>query len=54
MGFSENNNIYALILVGGLGKNLGFVDSLKKILDRDVIVPKDPQHVSAIGAAISE
>jgi benzoyl-CoA reductase subunit D len=40
-------------LVGGVAKNVGFVDSLNKDLDLKVIVPKDPEYVGALGAALS-
>lgn len=42
-----------LVLIGGMGKNAGFVDSLKRTLNMEVLVPTDPEYVSAIGAAIS-
>lgn len=40
-------------LVGGMGRNAGFVDSLKRTLNMDILVPPDPEYVSAIGAAVS-
>jgi benzoyl-CoA reductase subunit D len=43
-----------LALIGGMAKNIGFVDSLKRNLGVDIVVPESPEYVSAIGAAISE
>ncbi len=39
-------------LIGGVSKNIGFVDSLKKHLGVDLLLPDEPQIVSALGAAI--
>jgi benzoyl-CoA reductase subunit D len=41
-----------VMLIGGLAKNVGFYESLKKELETEVIVPKDPEYVSALGAAL--
>jgi benzoyl-CoA reductase subunit D len=43
-----------IALIGGMGKNKGFVDSLKRNLGIDILVPESPEYVSAIGAAISD
>jgi benzoyl-CoA reductase subunit D len=40
-----------VVMVGGMAKNVGFVDSLKKELNMDVIVPEDPDYIGALGAA---
>ena len=40
-----------VVMVGGLAKNAGFVDSLKKSIDMDIIVPEDPDFMGALGAA---
>ena len=40
-------------LIGGVAKNVGFVESLKKSLNMDILVPTDPEYVSAVGAAVS-
>jgi len=40
-----------VVMVGGMAKNLGFVDSLKKNLEMDVLVPEDPDYIGALGAA---
>ena len=40
-----------VVMVGGMGKNAGFVDSLKKNIKMDVIVPEDPDYIGALGAA---
>lgn len=39
-------------LVGGLAKNIGFVESLKRDLNMDVNIPEDPDYVGALGAAL--
>ncbi len=38
-------------MVGGMAKNAGFVDSLKKTLNMNVLVPEDPDYMGALGAA---
>jgi benzoyl-CoA reductase subunit D len=40
-----------VVVVGGMAKNAGFVDSLKKSIDMEIIVPEDPEFVGALGAA---
>jgi benzoyl-CoA reductase subunit D len=37
--------------VGGMALNVGFVDSLKRDLGVDVIIPVDPDYIGAVGAA---
>lgn len=39
-------------LVGGVGYNVGFVDSLQRELGMAVLVPEHPEYVSALGAAL--
>jgi len=41
-----------VMLIGGVAKNVGFYESLKRELETEVIVPKDPELVSALGAAL--
>jgi len=40
-----------IVMVGGMAKNAGFVDSLKKNIEMDVVVPEDPDYMGALGAA---
>jgi len=40
-----------VVMVGGMAKNAGFVDSLKKNIEMDVRVPEDPDYIGALGAA---
>ena len=40
-----------VVMVGGVAKNIGFVDSLKKNLEMSVTVPDDPDYIGALGAA---
>ena len=39
-------------LVGAVSRNVGFVDSLKRGLERDVIVPENAEYAAALGAAL--
>lgn len=39
-------------LVGGVAKNVGFVNSLKKNLKLDLLIPEDPEFIGALGAAL--
>ncbi len=39
-------------LVGGVAKNVGFVDSLKRDLEVDLLIPEDPDFSCALGAAM--
>jgi predicted CoA-substrate-specific enzyme activase len=41
-----------IMLIGGMAKNVGFVASLKRELETDIIVPEDPEFISALGAAL--
>ncbi len=41
-----------LVVIGGPARNVGLVQSLRDDLAKNVIVPEDPDFVSAIGAAI--
>jgi benzoyl-CoA reductase subunit D len=40
-----------VVMVGGMARNAGFVDSLKKNIEMDVRVPEDPDYIGALGAA---
>jgi predicted CoA-substrate-specific enzyme activase len=40
-----------IAVIGGMAKNKGFIDSLKKEIGMDIIVPNDPDFVGALGAA---
>ena len=40
-----------IVMVGGMAKNAGFVDSLKKTIEMDVKVPEDRDYMGALGAA---
>jgi predicted CoA-substrate-specific enzyme activase len=42
-----------IALVGGMAKNAGFVDSLKRDTGIDIKVPEDPDYVGALGAAVA-
>ena len=40
-----------VVMVGGMAKNAGFVDSFKKNIEMDVCIPEDPDYIGALGAA---
>ena len=40
-----------VVMVGGMARNAGFVDSLKNNIEMDVRVPEDPDYMGALGAA---
>jgi benzoyl-CoA reductase subunit D len=42
-----------IVMVGGVARNVGFVESLKREIGMDVVVPDDPDYVGAMGAAIA-
>jgi activator of 2-hydroxyglutaryl-CoA dehydratase len=42
-----------VVLIGGVAQNIGFVDSLKRALECEVIVPDDPEYIGAYGAALA-
>jgi benzoyl-CoA reductase subunit D len=39
-------------LIGGVARNEGFVDALRRGLETEILVPDDPEYVSAVGAAL--
>lgn len=39
-------------LIGGVAKNIGFVESLKRELGVELVIPDDPEFITAYGAAI--
>ena len=42
-----------VVLIGGVARNKGFVDSLNRNLGLEVIVPEEPEYISALGAALT-
>lgn len=40
-----------VVVVGGMARNAGFVESLRKSIEMDVLVPEDPDYIGAFGAA---
>lgn len=40
-------------LIGGVARNVGFVDSLKRDLGIELLVPEEPEFVTAFGAALA-
>lgn len=41
-----------ILVVGGVGRNMAFVEALEKNIDNEVHVPDHPAHVAAYGAAL--
>jgi benzoyl-CoA reductase subunit D len=41
-----------IVLVGGVAKDVGFVDSLKRRMGMEVLIPKEPLFAGAVGAAL--
>jgi benzoyl-CoA reductase subunit D len=42
-----------VVMIGGVANNIGLLDSLKREIDMDVIVPDAPDYVGALGAAVA-
>jgi benzoyl-CoA reductase subunit D len=42
-----------IVMIGGVARNIGFLDSLKRELSSDVVVPEEPDFVGAMGAAVA-
>lgn len=42
-----------IVLVGGIARNPGFVEALKKALGSDMLIPEYPEYVTALGAALT-
>lgn len=40
-----------IAVVGGVARNVGFIDSMKRNLETDVLVPEYPEYAAALGAA---
>jgi len=40
-----------VVMVGGMARNAGFIDSLEKSIEMNVIVPENPDFIGALGAA---
>ncbi|MBI4676343.1 MAG: CoA activase [Elusimicrobia bacterium] len=41
-----------IAVVGGLARNVGFIESIKRSLAAEVLVPEDPDYAAALGAAL--
>jgi len=41
-----------VVLIGGLARNVGFIDSMKRGLETAILVPPEPEYVGALGAAL--
>lgn len=47
VGFAKD-----VVVVGGMARNPGFIDSMKRSLESEVLVPEDPEYAGALGAAL--
>ena len=41
-----------IMLIGGVARNVGFLESLKRELETEILIPENPEFVSALGAAL--
>lgn len=41
-----------IVLIGGVAKDVGFVNSLKRRLGTDILIPEEPIYAGAVGAAL--
>ena len=41
-----------VVVIGGLAKNVGFIDSMKRSLETAILLPPEPEFVGALGAAL--
>jgi benzoyl-CoA reductase subunit D len=42
-----------VVVVGGVAKDVGFIESLKRKLGINILVPENPEYVGALGAALA-
>jgi benzoyl-CoA reductase subunit D len=42
-----------VVLIGGVAKDVGFIDSLKRKLSIDILIPEYPEFAGALGAALT-
>ncbi|MGD2216080.1 MAG: acyl-CoA dehydratase activase [Gemmatimonadales bacterium] len=42
-----------VVLIGGVAHNIGFVDSLQRALECEVVIPDHPEYIGAYGAALA-
>ncbi|MFH1749207.1 MAG: acyl-CoA dehydratase activase [Planctomycetota bacterium] len=40
-------------VIGGMARNPGFIEAMKRGLEMDVYVPEDPEYIGALGAALA-
>ena len=43
-----------VVIIGGVAKDVGFVDVLRRKLGVDLKIPDGPDYTGAIGAALSD
>ncbi|MHC4768617.1 MAG: BadF/BadG/BcrA/BcrD ATPase family protein, partial [Planctomycetota bacterium] len=41
-----------VVVIGGVARNVGFISAIQRELELKVMVPQDPDFVSALGAAL--
>ena len=42
-----------VVVVGGMAKNVGYIEGLKRGFKTDVIVPEHPEYIGSLGAALA-
>jgi activator of 2-hydroxyglutaryl-CoA dehydratase len=42
-----------VVFVGGLARNTGLVESLRKNIGVELLVPESPEYIGALGAALT-
>lgn len=42
-----------VVVVGGLARNVGYVDALKRGLNVEIVIPEYPEYIGALGAALA-
>ena len=41
-----------IVLIGGVAKDIGFIESLKRRLGMELLIPEEPIYAGAVGAAL--
>ena len=50
----QNNHYFQVAIIGGVAKNVGFTDSLKRTLGlSSLFIPEEPEFIGALGAALA-
>jgi benzoyl-CoA reductase subunit D len=41
-----------VVVLGGMARNAGFIDAMRRSLETEILVPDDPEYTGALGAAL--